>query len=199
MLSSFLTYFPNAFVGVVGLKRDEKTAIAHQYYCNIPPISDDMNIMIIDPMLATGGTSIATIQLLRDHGARDKQIYFVCMISAPEGIKAITQAAQDVTIITAITDEQLNDKKFIMPGLGDFGDRYFGTEKMMSNQHNKFMERAIELSLENVQNKRGGPFGAVIVKNDEIIAEGANCVTAQQRSDSSCRNGRDSQCMQQIK
>lgn len=128
MLSSFLNYFPDAFVGVVGLKRDEKTAIAHQYYCNIPPISDDMNIMIIDPMLATGGTSIATIQLLRDHGARDKQIYFVCMISAPEGIKAITQAAKDVTIITAITDEKLNDKKFIMPGLGDFGDRYFGTE-----------------------------------------------------------------------
>ncbi len=129
MLPSFLSYFPDAYVGVVGLKRDEKTAIAHQYYCNIPPISDDMSIMIIDPMLATGGTSISTIQLLRDQGARDKQIYFVCMISAPEGIKAVTQAAPEVTIITAITDEKLNDKKFILPGLGDFGDRYFGTEK----------------------------------------------------------------------
>jgi len=128
MLPSFLNYFPDAYVGVVGLKRDEKTAIAHQYYCNIPPISDAMSIMIIDPMLATGGTSIATIQLLRDHGARDKQIYFVCMISAPEGIKAVNLAAKEVTILTAITDERLNDKKFNLPGLGDFGDRYFGTE-----------------------------------------------------------------------
>lgn len=128
MLPSFLSYFPDAFVGIVGLKRDEKTAIAHQYYCNIPPISNDMSIMIIDPMLATGGTAISTIELLRKQGARDNQIFLICMISAPEGIKAVAQAAGEVTIITAVTDERLNDKKFILPGLGDFGDRYFGTE-----------------------------------------------------------------------
>jgi uracil phosphoribosyltransferase len=128
MLPSFIHYFPEATVGVVGFRRDEKTAVAHRYYCNLPPIDAQAQIIITDPMLATGGTAIATIALLREQGVRDEQIIFVCMVSSPEGVVALQSFAPKLHFITAMQDEGLNSKKFIIPGLGDFGDRYFGTE-----------------------------------------------------------------------
>lgn len=128
MLPSFIHYFPEAAVGVVGFRRDEKTAIAHRYYCNLPSIDAKTQIIIIDPMVATGGTAIATIALLREQAVRDEQIIFVSMLSSPEGIAALRSFAPKIHFITASEDTGLNDKKFIVPGLGDFGDRYFGTE-----------------------------------------------------------------------
>lgn len=127
MLPAFLQYFPGAAIAVVGLKRDEKTAIAHRYYQNFPPLNKNQQIIILDPMIATGGTGVATLELLKEKGIEQKQILFVSIVSAPEGLTAIKSKFPDITIITAATDEKLNDKKFIIPGLGDFGDRYFGT------------------------------------------------------------------------
>jgi len=128
MLPSFLRYFCDSRVGVVGLKRDEKTAIAKKYYSNIPPIDAQTQIIIIDPMIATGGTAIETLALLKEKGAIESQILFVSIVSSPEGIKIIKTSYPEVTIITASCDDGLNDKKYIVPGLGDFGDRYFGSE-----------------------------------------------------------------------
>lgn len=128
LLPSFLKLFEEASVGVIGLKRDEKTHNAHLYYANIPPIKNPMNIIIIDPMLATGGTSCQTVQALIEKGALEHLILFVSIVSAPEGMKALSTAYPHITIITAAVDDRLNDNKYILPGLGDFGDRYFGTE-----------------------------------------------------------------------
>jgi len=129
MLPAFLHYFPGASIGIIGLKRDEKTAEAHLYYQNLPPLAKNLQIIIIDPMLATGGTGIITISLLCERTIQQNKILFVSIVSAPEGIKKINNAFPGVTIITAAEDEKLNAKKFIVPGLGDFGDRYFGTEE----------------------------------------------------------------------
>ena len=128
MLPIFLDYFESATVGIVGLKRDEETAQANWYYKNLPPISNSTQIIILDPMLATGGTALETLKKLQKHGANHKKTIFVTMICAPEGIKAIKTQFPDVKIINASIDEKLNQNKFIVPGLGDFGDRYFGTE-----------------------------------------------------------------------
>lgn len=128
LMPSFLNFFEEASIGIIGLKRDETTHIARLYYANLPPIVNPMNIIIIDPMLATGGTACQTVQVLRDKGAVEKMIIFACIVSAPEGIAALHDKFPDVTIITAARDERLNDNKFIVPGVGDFGDRYFGTE-----------------------------------------------------------------------
>jgi len=129
MLPAFLCYFPDAPIGVVGLKREEKTAEAHLYYHNFPPLTPEHQIIILDPMLATGGTAVETIALLKKYGIQENKIIFVSIVSAPEGINKIRTAFPTVTIITAAEDERLNAKKFIVPGLGDFGDRYFGTEE----------------------------------------------------------------------
>lgn len=128
LLPAFIEHFPNSAVGVVGMKRDEKTAIAHLYYKNIPKISDSDQVIILDPMIATGGSGTDTIKIITDMGVDQKQIIFVGIIAAPEGIKVMKQAYPDIKIIVAITDEGLTSKKFITPGLGDFGDRFFGTE-----------------------------------------------------------------------
>jgi len=128
MLPAFLDVFTDAVVGVVGLKRDEKTAIAHLYYQNIPAITANTQIIIIDPMLATGGTSCDTVQLLLEKGANPDAIIFTSIVSSPEGVDVLQTTYPKVKLITASVDEKLNDKKYIVPGLGDFGDRYFGTE-----------------------------------------------------------------------
>ena len=128
MVEPFLEIFPDACVGVVGLHRDEKTAQACWYYENLPPTSENDRIIIVDPMIATGGTGFETLTLLKKHNANLSTCIFANIISAPEGIKHIKCHFPDITIITAATDSHLNDKKFIVPGLGDFGDRYFGTE-----------------------------------------------------------------------
>ncbi len=128
MVDPFLQFFPDALVGVVGLKRDEKTAVAHWYYENIPELHKDDQIIVVDPMIATGGTGYETLKMLKSKNANMETLLYVSMVSAPEGIKVIKDAFAQTTIITASTDSHLNDKKFIVPGLGDFGDRYFGTE-----------------------------------------------------------------------
>lgn len=116
---------PAAAVGFIGLSRDEKTAVAHEYYENLPKIYGKHTVFLIDPMLATGGSCSESIKLLKAKGA--EHIILVCLVSAPEGIAVVQEQFPDVDIYTAAVDEHLNERKFIVPGLGDFGDRYFGT------------------------------------------------------------------------
>lgn len=127
MLFALQDFLPAAAVGFIGLERNEKTAIAHEYYRKLPKIFSSHKVIVIDPMLATGGSFEDTIYALKKKGA--KNIICVCIVSAPEGIERINKAYPEVQIITASIDKGLNAKKFILPGLGDFGDRYFGTEK----------------------------------------------------------------------
>ncbi len=128
LLPAFIEQFPNSSVGFVGMKRDEKTAKAHLYYNNLPKISQRDQVIILDPMIATGGSSVGTIKILTDLGVEQKQILFVGVIAAPEGIKIMQKTFPGIKIIVAVTDKGLTPKKFITPGLGDFGDRFFGTE-----------------------------------------------------------------------
>ena len=127
LLPAFLNLYPHAKVGVVGLKRDEKTAIAHLYYKNLPHITSKDHVIVLDPMLATGGSTAATLKILTDLGIKEEQMLFVGVICATEGLKKINTEFPKVQTIIAAHDSQLSDKKFIIPGLGDFGDRYFGT------------------------------------------------------------------------
>jgi uracil phosphoribosyltransferase len=128
MLPAFLDIFPDAPVGVVGLKRDEKTAIAHWYYENVPQFEPTSQIVILDPMIATGGTGIETLTFLEKKGALQKNIMYASIVSAPEGIDLIKKEFPTIDIICAAHDKGLTKEKFIIPGLGDFGDRFFGTE-----------------------------------------------------------------------
>lgn len=125
MLLAMQDFLPAAAVGFVGLQRDEETAQAHEYYKKLPSIFSASKVIVIDPMLATGGSFDETATALKEKGATD--ITFVCIVAAPEGIAHIHRRHPDVMIITAAVDECLNAKKFIVPGLGDFGDRFFGT------------------------------------------------------------------------
>jgi uracil phosphoribosyltransferase len=128
LLPAFLEFFTDATVGVVGLKRDETTAVAHWYYENFPPLKGNEQIIILDPMIATGGTGTEVLAHLAKRGVTQDRILFASIICAPEGLKVIRDQFPDITIITASIDDHLNATKFIVPGLGDFGDRYFGTE-----------------------------------------------------------------------
>jgi len=125
MLFSLQEMLPKASVGFIGLERDEKTAIAREYYKKIPVILSTNIVFVVDPMLATGGSMDDTIRAVKDKGAR--RIIGVSIVSAPEGVRRLSEHHPDVPIITAAIDEKLNDKAYIVPGLGDFGDRYFGT------------------------------------------------------------------------
>lgn len=128
LLYPFMRYFPNAKVGFVGMKRDEVTAEAHNYYINLPHIEPEDTVIILEPMLATGGSGAATIDILKKAGVKEEKILAVHVIAAPEGIQLVRSKHPNVRIHIAQVDESLNSKKFIVPGLGDFGDRYFGTE-----------------------------------------------------------------------
>ena len=128
LLPTFLDYFENATVGFVGLARDEETAQAHWYYKKLPELTGQEYIIILEPMLATGGTALEVLQELKKSGANMKKVIFISIVCAPEGVEKINTEFPDVTIITVGVDSHLNDEKFIVPGLGDFGDRYFGTE-----------------------------------------------------------------------
>jgi len=128
LLPAFIKYFSDAVVGFVGLRRDEKTAIAQLYYCKLPKIKNEDQVIILDPMIATGGTAIETIQILLKKGVAQEQIIFVAVVCAPEGLDKVSKLFPKVKFIVAARDKGLNDKKFIIPGLGDFGDRFFGTE-----------------------------------------------------------------------
>ena len=125
MLYALQDFLPSVRVGFVGLERDEKTAQAREYYRKLPKIFSTHKVLVIDPMLATGGSFCDTIKILQQKGAKD--ITLVCIVAAPEGITRITKLYPQIKIITAAVDIKLNATKFIVPGLGDFGDRYFGT------------------------------------------------------------------------
>jgi len=125
MLDAVLELWPAARVGHIGLQRDEATAVASQYYAKLPTGLRDSYVLMIDPMLATGGSAVAALALLREAGARDIRI--ICIVAAPEGIALVERAFPDVRIYTPVVDEGLNAQKYIVPGLGDFGDRLYGT------------------------------------------------------------------------
>ncbi len=125
MVNGALTVLPDAAVGHIGLIRDENTHKPIEYYKKMPPNISDKKIILVDPMVATGGSALKALQMLKDEGAKD--IIFVCIISAPEGIKKISENYPDVPIYTAAIDERLNENAYIVPGLGDAGDRIFDT------------------------------------------------------------------------
>jgi uracil phosphoribosyltransferase len=126
MVDGILQMIPAARVGHIGLYRDEETLLPVEYFAKFPSKIEDRVIIIVDPMLATGGSAIASIDLVKRRGA--KNVKFVCLVAAPEGVKAIREAHPDVPIYIASLDEKLNDKGYIVPGLGDAGDRIFGTK-----------------------------------------------------------------------
>ena len=126
LLDGILELIPSARVGFVGLYRDEETLQPVQYYFKVPTELEDRLVIAVDPMLATGNSSVAAINLLKKAGA--KNIRFVCLLAAPEGIARMKEAHPDVPIVTAAVDSHLNDHGYIVPGLGDAGDRMFGTK-----------------------------------------------------------------------
>ena len=125
MVEAVLELLPQARVGHIGLQRDETTAVASQYYAKLPPDLSASIAIIVDPMLATGGSAVAAITMLQRAGARD--IRLICIVAAPEGIAAVEAVHPGVHIFTPVIDRALNAQKFIVPGLGDFGDRLYGT------------------------------------------------------------------------
>ena len=126
LLDGILELIPLARVGFVGLYRDEETLEPVQYYFKVPEALEDRLVIAVDPMLATGNSSAAAIDLLKKAGA--KNIRFLCLLAAPEGVARMKEAHPDVPIVTAALDERLNEKGYIVPGLGDAGDRMFGTK-----------------------------------------------------------------------
>lgn len=126
MVDGMLEMIPAAKVGHIGLYRDPETAEPIEYYCKLPEDCANREVFVVDPMLATGGSAVAAIQMLKDKGVRN--IHFMCIIAAPEGVKVLTEAHPDVDVYIGALDECLNDHKYIVPGLGDAGDRIFGTK-----------------------------------------------------------------------
>ena len=126
MVNGILTLVPNAKVGHIGLYRDPETHQPVEYYCKLPADATERRIIVVDPMLATGGSAIAAVQFIKDRGCKD--IKLVNLIAAPEGVEAFQKAHPDVDIYVAALDEKLNEHAYIVPGLGDAGDRIFGTK-----------------------------------------------------------------------
>ena len=126
MVDGMLAMIPAAKVGHIGLYRDHETLKPVEYYCKLPADSNEREVFVVDPMLATGGSSIAAIQMLKDKGV--KRIRFMCIIAAPEGVEAMKKAHPDVDLYIGALDDHLNDHGYIVPGLGDAGDRIFGTK-----------------------------------------------------------------------
>ena len=125
MLDAVLELVPDARVGHIGLQRDEATAVASQYYRKLPARLEDSYVLMIDPMLATGGSAVAALDLLRREGARI--VRMICIVAAPEGVAFVAKHHPEVIIYTPVVDRELNAHKYIVPGLGDFGDRLYGT------------------------------------------------------------------------
>ena len=126
MVNGMLNLVPSAKVGHIGMYRDEETLQPHEYYCKLPSDIEERLIVVVDPMLATGGSAIDAIGQIKSYGG--KNIKFLCLIAAPEGIEALSEAHPDVQIYCANVDKCLNEKGYIVPGLGDAGDRIFGTK-----------------------------------------------------------------------
>jgi len=126
MVDGILSLIPTAKIGHIGLYRDHETLEPVEYYCKIPADCDEREVFILDPMLATGGSVSAAVQMLKDRGC--KHIHFMCIIAAPEGVKRMQKDHPDVDIFIGALDEKLNEHGYIVPGLGDAGDRIFGTK-----------------------------------------------------------------------
>ncbi len=125
MLSGAMWLLPKIKVGFVGMERDEETAVAREYYWKMPEINGETTVIVTDPMLATGGSILHLLRRVKEF--RPKQIRAVCVVAAPEGIEAVHREFPEVKIYTAAVDERLDERKYIVPGIGDYGDRYFGT------------------------------------------------------------------------
>ena len=126
MVDGMLAMIPSAKVGHIGLYRDPETLCPVEYYCKLPEDCSEREVFVVDHMLATGGSSVAAIQMLKDKGVRN--IRFMCIIAAPEGVENMTKSHPDVDIYIGALDDHLNDHGYIVPGLGDAGDRIFGTK-----------------------------------------------------------------------
>lgn len=126
MVDGMLSLIPAAKVGHIGLYRDPETLDPVEYYCKLPEDCSEREVFVVDPMLATGGSSVAAIQMLKNRGV--KNIHFMCIIAAPEGVERMKKEHPDVDIYIGALDERLNDHGYIVPGLGDAGDRIFGTK-----------------------------------------------------------------------
>ena len=126
MVDGMLSMIPAAKIGHIGLYRDPETLEPVEYYCKLPADCQEREVFVVDPMLATGGSSVAAIQMLKDKGVRN--IHFMCIIAAPEGVRKMQECHPDVDIYIGALDEKLNDHGYIVPGLGDAGDRIFGTK-----------------------------------------------------------------------
>ncbi len=126
MVDGMLSLIPTAKVGHIGLYRDPETLEPVEYYCKLPADCEEREVFVVDPMLATGGSSVAAIKMLKDKGV--KNIRFLCIIAAPEGVERMREEHPDVDLYIGALDEKLNDHGYIVPGLGDAGDRIFGTK-----------------------------------------------------------------------
>ena len=126
MVDGIANLIPTVKIGHIGLYRDEETLEPHEYFCKLPKNSDESVVFVVDPMLATGGSAAAAITLLKKRGINN--IKLVCLVGVPEGVKRIEDEHPDVDIYLAALDEKLNEKGYIVPGLGDAGDRIFGTK-----------------------------------------------------------------------
>ena len=126
MVSGITALVPSAKIGHIGLFRDEVTHMPHEYYCKLPTPIDQRTIVVLDPMLATGGSAVAAIDFIKQHGG--KNIKFMCIIAAPDGIECVMKAHPDIQLYVGHVDRQLNENAYICPGLGDAGDRIFGTK-----------------------------------------------------------------------
>jgi uracil phosphoribosyltransferase len=124
MLQPIVDLFPDVSVGYIGLERDHATAVARSYYCKLPPL-EGARILLIDPMLATGGSAVQALDVITERGGKD--ICVLNIVAAPEGVRAVEAAYPTVRIFTGALDRELNARKYILPGLGDFGDRLYGT------------------------------------------------------------------------
>jgi uracil phosphoribosyltransferase len=124
MVQPFMDVFPDVSVGYVGLERDHVTAVARNYYCKLPPLAG-RRVFVVDPMLATGGSATQAIEVVKQNGAVAPRL--VCIIAAPEGVAEVSRHHPDASIHVGVIDRALNDRRYILPGLGDFGDRLYGT------------------------------------------------------------------------
>jgi len=129
LLHPFMRFYPDARVGFIGLRRDEETARPSMYYLNMPPILPDDKVIVLEPMIATGGSVSRAIQAVLDQGANPNQIIVASVIASMEGLGVVRNLVPEANLHVVQIDQGLNDQKFIVPGLGDFGDRYFGTEE----------------------------------------------------------------------
>jgi uracil phosphoribosyltransferase len=124
LVQPFTDLFPDVSIGYVGLERDHETAVARNYYCKLPQLAG-RHVLIVDPMLATGGSAVQTIGLVQEHGGQNLSI--VCVLATPEGVRAVEALDPKIPIFAAALDRELNSRKYILPGLGDYGDRLYGT------------------------------------------------------------------------